>query len=375
MHATHSVTEPVTADHGRPRDGRPRDGRPRPSPTVPILALVLALQLGLALVLSLGRGGLTASPETPLLAFERTAIDRLHIEHTGAEPLTLERRDGRWVIADLEGFPAAEAKVDGLIEQLAGLRKRLPVATSAEAQGRFKVADEGFEGRLQIGQGEDTLATLYLGDAAGFRRRYVRAGDDTAIYEADLGPADTTTRADDWVDRAWLHQDLRDIQRIELPEVTLARAEDGDGWLLGEASDGEQLDQRAAEDLASELALLTFTRVLGTEPKAEYGQDTPVVEWRLALASGETVGYRLSRFAKPDEQTEADAAQARYVLKVAEEPYFLQLPTYAAERLIGATRASLLVPPPAAGGDGASTTADDPAPEPEAAEAPATETD
>lgn len=356
MQATGSVANPV------------KTGTPRPTPAILILALVLALQLGLALLLSLGRANLTASPETPLLGFERSAVDHLRIEHTGADPLTLEHHDGRWVIANLDGFPAAENKVEGLLKRLAGLQKRLPVATSAEGQARFKVAGDDFEGRIVLKQGDETLATLYLGDAAGFRRRYVRAGDDPAVFEADLGPAETTARPDDWIDRAWLHQDLRDIQRIELPEVRLARPDEGDGWQLVDAGDGEQLDQEAAKDLASQLALLTFNRVLGTEAKPEYQQDAPLVEWQLTLASGDTVGYRLSQLAEPPAEStkpgdsEADEAEtpARYILKLTDKPYYLELPAYAAERLIGATRASLLVPPPAPAGETA-TPADEPA--------------
>ena len=343
----------------------PKGGPARPTATILVLGLVLAFQLGLALFLSLGQADLRASPESALLDFEQAAVDRVRIERADAEPLLIERRDGEWVLPPLDGFPAAAAKVDALLERLAGLRKRLPVATSAEAQDRFRVADDAFEGRITLSQGDAALATLYLGDSAGFRRQYVRAADDAAIFEVDLGPADAPSRPDDWIDRAWLHQDVRDIQRIALPMVTLVREAEG-GWRLSDPADGETLDQAEAEDLASQLALLTFTSVLGTDAKPEYGLDDPVLEWEIGLASGDTVGYRLSALAKPEEGSEeepaseghaADAGEAddetsaapertEYVLEVTDEPYYLELAAYAAERLTEITREGLLVPPP-----------------------------
>ncbi len=343
------------------------------SPLTLLLAAVLAAQILLAVILSLGQQDLSTSPDSPLLAFDHVKVDRLQIERSGSEPLVLARQDGRWVIPAIDDFPASEPKVDDLLDRLSSLRRRLPVATSEEGLARFNVAEADFEGRLTLADDDEELAVLYLGDSAGFRRQYVRAAGQTAVYEAEIGPADTPVEPDDWADRSWLREDERDIQRILLPDVALERDKEGDGWHLAEAREGETLDQEAVSELVSQLAGLSFTTVLGTAEKPEYGQDEPVLEWQLELASGERRSYTLSPvapFTAESEASQEDDAEAApepesYVLKVSDRPYFLELATYMAERITAITREGLLVEPPVAeedeeiGADAASAPPDD----------------
>lgn len=347
MHAT-------TAENAQPRNA---SGFGWGLGLVLILAALLAAQIALALFLGLrGAGPGPAGRDTPLMAFDSAKVERIRIERRGSDPVVLERVDKGWQVQSLSGFPAAGARVDALLERLAGLKRGLPVATSQDALARLKVADNDYEERLTIESGGKELAALYLGDTAGARRRYVRATGETAVHEAELSPTDIPTKAEDWTDRALLNLDERDIQRIELPGITLEKAEGG--WHLADLKDGETLDQPKVADLARRLGNLTFVSVLGTEDKPEYGQDAPALEWRIGLASGDTPSYRLSRLkTEPDQETAAkDGATETpkpkgpewYVLKVSDRPHYLKVASYTAEGLLGATREGLLVKPEAA---------------------------
>jgi hypothetical protein len=318
-----------------------------------VLAGLLAAQIALALFLGLRGAGLSpAGRDTPLAAFEPAKVERVRIGQRGLDAVVLERREKGWQVQSLSGFPASAARVDALIERLAGLKRGLPVATSQDALARLKVADNDYEGRLSIEGGGKELAALYLGDAAGVRRRFVRAAGEGAVYEAELSPTDIPAKADDWADRAVLGLDEGDIQRIELPGLTLERAEGG--WRLADLKDGEALDQPKAADLARRLGSLSFVSVLGAEAKPEYGQDAPALEWRIALASGDTPTYRLSKLkAEPAPTAAEDSAEAKpkgpewYVLKVSDRPHYLKVASYTAEALLGAKRDALLVKPDA----------------------------
>ena len=323
-----------------------------------VLAGLLAVQIALALYLVLrGTGVGSTERDAPLLTFAPGQVQRIRIEHRGSEPIVLERTDKGWQIQSLAGFPAAKGRVDTLLERLNGLKRGLPVATSPESLARLKVADSDHEGRLTLEAGGKELAVLYLGDSAGVRRQYVRAADDGAVYEAGLSPADIPAKADDWADRALLTLDEGDIQRIELPGLSLEKA-DG-GWQLADRKEGETLDQAKAADLARRLGSLSFVSVLGTEDKPEYGQDAPAREWRIGLASGDTLSYRLSRLKTAPAQTPAlgsaeSPAEPKptgpdwYVLKVSHQPYYLKVASYTAEALLGTQRDGLLVKPQAA---------------------------
>ena len=320
-----------------------------------VLAGLLAAQIALALFLGLrGSGAGPAGRDTPLLAFEPAKVERIRIERRGSDPVVLERVDKGWQVQSLSGFPAAGARIDALLDRLAGLKRGLPVATSQDALARLKVADGDYEERLSVESGGKEF-TLYLGDTAGARRRYVRAAGETAVLEAELSPTDIPTKADDWADRALLSLDERDIQRIELPGIALEKAEGG--WRLADVKEGETLDQPKVADLARRLGSLSFVSVLGVEDKPEYGQDAPALEWRIGLASGDTPSYRLSLLrTEPDQgtaikdgATEAPRPKGPewYVLKVSDRPHYLKVASYSVEGLLGTTREGLLVKPQA----------------------------
>jgi len=325
------------------------------------LAVLLAAQLGLALLLSLDQGRFETSPEGPLLEFDPARVERLRIERSGAEALIIERAEAGWILPAHAGFPAAEAKVAALLERLADLRRRLPVATSNEALTRFKVADADFEGRLVLSAGDQSLGTLYLGDSAGYRRQYVRAAGDSAVFEVALGPGDAPADPDDWIDRDWLRLDGQDIAGIAFPDFELER-EDG-AWRLAKTAADEALEQDEAKRLVRQLANLSFAGVLGTEAKPEYGLDEPLLEWRIELASGEARSYQLSPLAEPGTERDTDGKGAAptgttaegessspdapdwYVLKVADEPYFLKVAAITAKPLTQISREDLLAAP------------------------------
>jgi hypothetical protein len=321
-----------------------------------VLAALLAVQIALALVLGLRGAALSpAGKDDPLLTLDPAKVERIRIAQRGSDPVVLERTEKGWQLPSLADFPAAAGRVEALLQRLADLKRGLPVATSQDALARLKVADEDHEGRLSLEGGGNELAALYLGEAAGVRRRYVRAAGEGAVHEAELSLTDIPAKADDWADRALLNLDERDIQRIELPDATLERAEGG--WRLVDASEGETLDQPKIEELVRRLRGLTFVSVLGAEDKPEYSQDAPALEWRVGLASGDTLSYRLSRLKTeaepaapaPDVEAEAEAPKPKgpewYVLKVSDRPYYLKLAAFSAEALIGTNRGVLLVKP------------------------------
>ncbi len=329
---------------------------PRPRASGPSRGLILTLvvlflaQVGFALYLSRAGGPAPGARDAKLLAFDPAAVQVIRIVQKGSDPVVLEKTDQGWQVQSLAGFPAAETKVDALLQRLAGLKRGLPVATSAEALPRLKVGDQDPEGRLTLEAGGKEVASLVLGDGAGVRRRYVRPAGETAVQEAEIGPADLPARAEDWADRAKLHLDGRDMQGIEFPGISLEKAEGG--WRLADLKDGEALDPTQVEDLVRRLGNLSFTGVLGAEDRPEYGQAAPLREWRVKLASGDSLGYRLSKLASGPEPAPAKEGEAPtpkgpdwYVLKIDNRPQYLKLAGHAAEGLLSASREGLLVRP------------------------------
>lgn len=290
---------------------------------VPILGIVLAVQLGLAALLSFSGNRDLGAVRTgePLVQVDPARVDRIAIEAPGQATLVLEKKDGTWWLPDLYGFPAATARVGQLLDKLADLKPRLPVATSASAAERFKVAAKDFERKLVLASGKDTQATLYLGDSPGFRRIYARADDKSAVHEIEFALHEAGTKPDDWADKDYLHVKDDDVARAECAGLALERKDDK--WVLDGLSDGEETSQEEAATVLYRLTELGFLSVLGTEAKPEYKQDTPALTCALTLKSGDKLTYV---FSKPEQGND-------YILKRSDRDYYFKAADYTVDAL------------------------------------------
>jgi hypothetical protein len=300
------------------------------APLVLALAALLAMQIALAVLLGGDRVMAPAAPDVPLLELDPGAVTELQIESGDGESLVIARRGDGWVLPAVNDFPASGTRIDTLLEELAGLDRPLPVATSADARRRFKVADEAFERRLTL-RGDGGEATLIVGDSPGFRRLFARVGGEDVVYDIRLGLFDLSADADDWIDRGRLQFDRGEITRIT--------AEDADGdWVLVRGEEGWSLagtdaavDTAAADDLANAVATVGYTGVLGPDADADYDLDEPSRVLTIEH-DGQVRRYLLAPI--------ADSAD--YALRRDGEPHVYRLGAFDAETLVDTGRARLL---------------------------------
>lgn len=302
--------------------------------TIRLLAVLLAAQILLAVGMTLSARDLSAKPADKLLAdVQADAIDRITLALSDGDTLELKRTADGWQLPQSADFPADKSKVDRLIERLTSLTAGLPVATTASAQKRFKVADDQFERRIALARGDKTLATLYVGNSPTMRQVYARQAGDEAIYTVDFATYDAPVKADDWRDKSLLQFAKDEIEAIRSGDLELRRVageNDKGGW---EWTLSEPLDPVAADKLAAKLAKLRIGSVLGSEEKPAYGLAKPVLTVSVARKGGETIEYRLGK------RSEGDG----YVLKTSKRPEYFDLPTHSAEELVKAAAKEAMV--------------------------------
>ena len=296
-----------------------------------ILTALLALQLALAVGLNLGRDQYRAfEPEEKLLAVDAGDVDGLRIDAGEGQHVLMEKQEDQWRLPDLAGFPADQGSVARLLERLAGLEKGWPVATTAGASKRFKVSDPGFERKLTLSKGEETLAALLVGTSPGFRKVHVRVPGEDEIYAVGFSAFEANAKSDDWIDKGVLAQQADEIERIDMPGLTLNR-EDG-RLLVADLDEGEETAEDEARRLVDRIAGLRIRAVLGTEEKPEYDRDQSELRYSIALASGAEQEYV---FFKPEQ---AD----HYVLKASHRDEYFQVDTWAVDPVKEVTRAKLV---------------------------------
>jgi hypothetical protein len=251
-------------------------------------------------------------------------VDTLLIKDDEQKQIQLSKKDGQWQTPD--GFPADQNKVTQLIDKLNGLKTALPVATSESAVKRFKVDEKDFIRHVTLQKGDQTLASLYVGNGAGARQSYVRSAKETAIYGLAIGRYDFPTTADSWQDKAVLQTDKDEITAVNLAELKLERDNQSTSsdsmivWKTQSLPEGKVINQKAVNDALSPLSSLRFDKVLG---KQSYGLEKPGLSFSLTLKKGK----RDYMFGKMKDQ-------ANYVLKVSDRTEYFQLPEYTVKPLI-----------------------------------------
>ncbi len=326
---------------------------------IPILAVVLGLQLALAMALGVSGERLTAQkPDTPLVQTDLKTADRLLIEgptaadqptdkdaeKTAPAPVELSKQDGKWILPTYYDAPADASRVQGVLDKLADIKRGYAVATTAGALKRFKVAKDTFERRVVVSHGDETLATIYLGSSPGLRKTHARTAADEAVYAVELTAYELPSQAGEWLDKGLLKADADALAAIEVRQgdqsgLKLIRDDEGaddqgkGGWRAEGLPEGEQLNAEQAQALARAITELRVDGVLGTEAKPEWRQDQPLLTLGLEKRNGEMVLWTLSKPEKGD----------LHVLKASNRPWYLELEEWNAKPLVEAAARDKLI--------------------------------
>lgn len=302
--------------------------------TLGIVAVVTLAALAAAIGLNHTRKPATelrSEPLVPGLKDEVNAITKLSVIGAGNAPLVvLERKDGGWVVANRDGYPADSGKLREFVLKLADATVLEPKTASADRYPAIGVEDVGAAGakgvRVEI-DGPKTPVRLIVGtfNGAGGGGTFVRRADEAQSFLASgtLTPEKNPTE--------WLSRDLADVPAAQIAEVTIDKAgktlrvfkQDAaeENFRIADLPKGrEPSSPAAANPLASGLAGL---RIDGARPVAAAAAPESAIKARYVAFDGRVVdvtawsadGKHYAQFAASlDEaraQAHAEAAQAQ----------------------------------------------------------------
>ena len=298
---------------------------------IQILSAVLVLQIGLAACLAfIGRDSGAFRSDEKFIDLELASLDEIVIEEEDSPALSMQRKDGSWILPDHYHFPVSSTKLDHLTAKLFGTTKPWPVGTTGAAAKRFKVADEDFERKITFRKGQEDAATLLIGTSPGFKKVHARLANEEAIYAIDFSAYEASVKPQDWEDKDLLDVDPDEIVRVEMADISLIR--DGDALTVSDLDAAEETDPSGVSTLLPKLSEPTFLEVIGTEDVAEYRQDAPVLAYTLEMKSGDVVDYTYSQPKDGD----------GFILKISSRPEYFKTSQYSVEGLQGLTRDQLV---------------------------------
>jgi hypothetical protein len=315
------------------------------------LGLLLLAQLALAAALMAWQSRMPGSAEPrALFAFDNQAVDRLVIEGPDKARVELRRTGGgkeaAWVVAEAGDFPADAERVRQLLEKLRSLKAGNPVATSAEAIERFKVADAGFERRVSAEGGGKALATLLLGTSQGARQTHVRRAGESGVLALDWPTYELGIKSDDWLDKNALRFPKAEIEAIEVdglrlvaaapapaPASAASAAAPPPAWAASGLAAGHRLSEAAADRLAQAVSDLAFQSLRGRDAGARQGLGAPELRLQVRRRGIAAVEYTLHKLAGSEDR----------VLVLSSRPETFTLAAHQARTLLDAAKREALV--------------------------------
>ena len=317
--------------------------------TIRILAVVLAVQVVLAVGLQFRGPGLSPAAEAgPLLTLSPDQVKTITVADSGDKRVKLRRTNDGWMLAD-GGFPADPDKVGQLLNQLTGLTSGDVVARTEGARERFKVASENFERRITLHREGQDPVRLYFGTSPGKDRIHARVEGEDAIQVVRFGTYDAPVQVADWQDQGVLQVPGNQIAGIEIDGLKLQRKESVEEaakdrpsarWQAAQTPEGKILQQTAVQQLTQQLATLRFDEVLGEQKPTGYSWDQPLLQLSVQRKEADPVTFRL---AKKTTNADKDESKTEYALKASSRKEYFSLATPTATQLLNAASREALL--------------------------------
>ncbi len=294
------------------------------------LSILLVLQIALAAILYFTEtdSGAFASNEK-MLDLKFDALDKIVIEEAEKKTLVLQKQNKNWTLPGYFDFPVSREKLDRIVGKIFETNVGWPVATTASAEKRFKVAADSFERKLAFSTA-NASETLYLGSSPGFKKIHARIDGENTIYGIEFSAYQASSRPIDWADQSILHVPSEEINAIEFSGLVIKR--DKDKFVIEGVAKGEEAVDSEIQSLLSSVSNLGFQEVLGKQNDPSYQLDAPALELTLVKKDGQRIGYRYGKLKDKED----------YVLKPSSSDYYFRIPKYTVDSLLGFDRKKLV---------------------------------
>jgi hypothetical protein len=218
------------------------------------------------------------------------------------DALTIERREGKFVVVDEAGYPADPEQINDLITKSLDVKTTETYTDNAKNHEELEVTEETARHVVKFFKGDGKLLTgLVIGKSqeAG-QSSFVRLASDDTVYLAESVPW-FRSRAIDYVE-----QQITSVNREDVNSVTvttpdgsyrLISKDKGDSVAMADPPDGKELKESDAKSTLTALISMRFDDV--NRPSEIEGLE---FDHRYVCLLNDSTEYRLE-LAKKDDKT------------------------------------------------------------------------
>lgn len=283
-----------------------------------LLAGALAVQVALAAFTWWPTG---AAPTEPRKLFEGggnaiTAFSVVGSSET-AKQVDLAFNGTDWTITSEHGYPADPTKVGEVLEALADLKLRAPIATKKTSHEQFKVGDQGFGKKVTL-TANGTPYTFFVG-AAQSKSAYLRVDGTDEVYEvAGLSEWALKDAARSYWDGEVVSFQANELSALGITHngVPLSFSKVDGAWTAANPPEGLIANGAALDALVGKFSTVRLSEPVGKDELPEHGFDAGVyVSWTTTPEGVPTQGG-LRVGAEVDGKLYVKADDSSFVVKV-----------------------------------------------------------
>lgn len=269
------------------------------------MAVALAVLAGIAMLQQQGarkRGPEPGEARTLFQGLELNSVNGVQI-FQGSEEVTLEKKEGKWTVESLYGYPADFSKLADALRAASEVETGRPVRSA-----NIDAAEFGFDEpkTVVLKTGDKEAVRIEIGaqreasETAGWAtQRFVRFAGEEAVYLVDYDFRPFATDPDRWIDTDLLNIASSDIVSVKTADGAELKEDAGTWTLVGLDEEAGEFQTSEANQLRSALQYLRCTSVAAP--------DTALIDPEVYTASttnrtvtvtvgGEADGGRLVRF-------------------------------------------------------------------------------
>lgn len=220
------------------------------------------------------------------------SLDRMEIKDNLGKMVTLQVKDGRWVVESLNDYPVKEEGVQQVTGKLKDLRSDRIIVNNPANHASLEVLEGKAQREVKLfGPGKKLLAHFFLGKMINFRNSTLRKAGENEVYGLKEGlNYPLSTYPSNWIETQAVSFKPEDAQEIIFKHggkaIRIEKNDEGEWWLK------EPEEFKAKKDEVNRLiqafSTLRFSEPLGLEEKPEYGLDEPSAEIEARLKDGST---------------------------------------------------------------------------------------
>ena len=310
----------------------------------------LVIQIGLALVVS-QRGPVESKGR--MLALPGLHVDKVtKLEVSGPElgsdgsvhSVNIIRSGDLWTLSEVDDFPVISKKVTDLLSITRKLTTG-PVVTSREVHfKKLKVADDTFERKIRIWQGDKSepfefvIGTKPHRDRAHFRR----LGESEVYVVPEIDSWDIGVKNTDWVEQRYIDVPVQKLRKLDIRnkqgQIVLVRGSNNE-WLVEGTAEPGSIDSVKVAALVKQAAMVELYEPLSKAEKKGYGMADPSVRVEMLIATSTSAAPGSVR--KAEYRIGAEAVDESYYVKSSESDYFVKARRAELNGLLDASRGDL----------------------------------